>query len=298
MGGTPFELQTSVEAVPGRPGSYRAEVTGAWNAPILPHGGILTALALRAMAHELSESEKRLRSVTTVFAAQVLPGAVEIDVTVLRRGRAMSQVTATLRMAGAEAGHTSVGIFGVARPGYEFTDIVPPDVPGPGSCRSMRDPLPEGTVDARPFRAASFWQQVEARWAKGHSPWEHWVPTTSERATWLRFDEPPFTDDGILDPLAVVALCDTMPGAVGERVGPGQPMWFAPSADLTVHVLGDATSDWLLANNRARFAGDGYASLELALWDPQQGLVAYGTQMMLFSFPDGPPSPEQRRPPR
>jgi acyl-CoA thioesterase len=161
----------------------------------------------------------------------------------------------------------------------------------------MRDPLPESVVDDRPFRSATFWQQVEARWATGHGPWEDWEPTTSERTTWLRFDEPPLTDGGILDPLALVALCDTMPGAVGERMGPGQPLWFAPSADLTVHLLGDATSEWLLAHNRARFAGDGYASLELTLWDPGTGLVAYGTQMMLFSFPDGPPAPEQARPP-
>jgi hypothetical protein len=30
----------------------------------------------------------------------------------------------------------------------------------------------------------------------------------------------------------------------------------------------------------------------MALWDPDPaiGLVAYGTQMMFFSFPDGPPA--------
>ena len=52
-----------------------------------------------------------------------------------------------------------------------------------------------------------------------------------------------------------------------------------------------------LAHNLARHAGDGYASVEMDLWDPDHGLVAYGTQMMFFSFPDGPPSPEQLRTP-
>jgi acyl-CoA thioesterase len=125
----------------------------------------------------------------------------------------------------------------------------------------------------------------------GHLWWDDWVPTTSEQAKWLRFDEPPLTDAGVLDHLALVALCDTMPGSVGERTGPNKPLWMAPSADLTVHLLGGASSEWLLAHTRARHAGDGYASLEMALWDPATGLVAYGTQMMLFSFPDGPPSP-------
>ncbi len=55
-------------------------------------------------------------------------------------------------------------------------------------------------------------------------------------------------------------------------------------------------SPWLLGHNRAHHAGEGYASVEMELWDPALGLVAYATQMMFFSFPDGPPLPEQRRP--
>lgn len=72
--------------------------------------------------------------------------------------------------------------------------------------------------------------------------------------------------------------------------------WLPPSADLTVHVLGEARSEWVLARNRARFAGDGYASAEMELWDPELGLVAYGTQVMFFSFPEGAPPPELLRP--
>jgi len=52
-----------------------------------------------------------------------------------------------------------------------------------------------------------------------------------------------------------------------------------------------------VGHNRARHAGDGYASVEMELWDPAHGLVAYATQMMFFSFPDGPPAPERLRPP-
>lgn len=296
MGTTPFERQTSIEAIPDRPGLYRAEVTGEWNAPILPQGGVLAALAARAMDRELSNPRQSLRSITTVFAAQVPPGPVEIGASVVRRGKAMSQVTATLRSVGADAGHTSMAVFGAVRPGFEFTDVVPPVVPAPEHCPSLRDPPPEGVTD-RPFRTASFMQQVEARRAMGHFPWDDWEPTTSDHARWFRFEEPPLTDDGILDPLALVALCDMMPGSVFERMGPGLPQMAVPSADLTVHLLSEATSEWLLAHSRARWAGDGYASLELALWDQAAGLVAYGTQMALFSFPDGPPPPAQLYPP-
>jgi len=66
--------------------------------------------------------------------------------------------------------------------------------------------------------------------------------------------------------------------------------------DLQKADLKLKSSEWLLAHNRARFAGDGYASVDMELWDPARGLVAYGTQMMFFSFPEGPPPSERRRP--
>ena len=57
------------------------------------------------------------------------------------------------------------------------------------------------------------------------------------------------------------------PGAIGQRIGPTDRRWFGPSVDLTVHMLGDCRSQWVLAHNTARWAGDGYASVDMALWD-------------------------------
>src|ERR1700733_7297514 len=121
---TAFAQQTAVEAHPERAGSYRAVLTDQWSAPVLPHGGVVTALALRAMAAELGAPDQSLRSVTTAFAAQVPPGPVDIDVPVLRRGRTMSQLTATVHPTAEEPGHTAMAVFGGTRRGFEFTDIV------------------------------------------------------------------------------------------------------------------------------------------------------------------------------
>jgi acyl-CoA thioesterase len=293
MGDSPFARQTTVVADPERTGRWRGELSAAWAAPVQPQGGLVAAVAARAMAAALADGEQRLRSISTVFAAPVRSGPVEIDVTLLRRGRSMSQATATVRTPGADAGATSVAVFGTARVGFEFTDVEPPVVPPPEACPSFRDPAPAGFASGPPF---PWWDHVEGRRAVGHAPWDDWHPTTSERAYWYRFDEPPTVAGGRLDPIAVVTLCDTMPGAVAERMGPGTPVWYPPSADQTVHLVGDAGPGWLLCHNRARWAGDGYASVEMTLWDPERGLVAYATQMMLFTFPDGPPSPAERRP--
>ena len=105
-------------------------------------------------------------------------------------------------------------------------------------------------------------------------------------------------DDGRLDPLAVVTMCDTMPGAVSERIGRRTQMYLPPSCDLTVHLLGDARTEWMLAVNRARYAGDGYASTEMEIWDGNcERLVAYATQQMFFVFPEGPAAARRARPP-
>ncbi len=137
-----------------------------------------------------------------------------------------------------------------------------------------------------------FWDRlVEGRIGLGPPPvGGPTSPDRAERVMWYRFDQSPFLDDGTLDPLALVVLADTMPGAVSEKVGRPTGSWFAPSVDLTVHLLDHCRSGWVLAHNRARFAGDGYASADMALWDcgedgtDRPRLVAYATQLFLFSF--------------
>jgi acyl-CoA thioesterase len=278
---------TTVE--PAGDGRYRAELDERWNLRPLPQGGIVTALAVRAMERELGHDEQRPRTLHTTFAAQVAHGPLDVEVEVLRRGRSMSHVRAEVRNPGSARGHLTTCVFGATREGFDFTDLAPPEViPPPAGCPSFRDPPPPGV---EPFEPMPFWSElVEGRAVLGHAPWEGYEPDRAEEAMWYRFDEPPLLDDGRLDPLALIVLADTMPGAVGERIGPTDRQWFAPSIDLTVHLLDDCRSTWVLAHNRARFAGDGYASADMALWDcgddgsAPPRLVTYATQLFLFSF--------------
>ncbi len=283
-----FALETRVEAA--GEGLYAANISEAWNLRPLPQGGLVTALALRSMAEELGETDQRLRVLHTTFVAQVTHGPVEIQVEVLRRGRSVSQLRAEVANAGADRGHVTTAVYGSPRQGFNFVDLdPPPPVPPPDACRSFRDPLPPGVEGFSPM---PFWStRVEGRSALGHTPWETYEPGRAERALWYRFDEPPFLDDGTIDPLSLVVLIDTMPGAAGEKIGPQPRPWFAPSIDLTVHLLDECRSPWVLGHNRARHAGDGYASADMALWDcgpdglEEPRLVAYATQLFLFTYP-------------
>src|SRR3546814_4221535 len=164
-----------------------------------------------------------------------------------------------------------------------------PDVAGPEGVRGFRDPLPDGIDfewERDPF---PFWAEViESRPVIGRPPWEDFEAGPGEVAYWYRFDDPPLTGDGSLDIAGAIVMCDTMPGSVGQKLGPDAGEWFAPSVDYTLHVFGPAPPGWLLAHLRARHAGHGYASLDCALWDPSgpdgPRLVAYATQVMLFAF--------------
>lgn len=303
-----FAAQTTLAADPEVAGRYHVDVSADWNCPIVPQGGIMSALAARAMGLELAGSEpggngsgadasasagQTLRSLTTVYAAPVPAGPVTVDVAVLRRGRSISQLSATVRVAGdPDAGHTSLGVFGRDRTGFSFTDVARPHVPAPDECPSFRDPPPDGVeMTGEPFK---FWALLEGRPASGHAPWDDYMPTGSDVATWQRFDHPPRRADGSLDPLMLVCMADTMPSSVSERMGRIDTMWAPPSADLTVHLLGAPQSEWILCHKRARWAGQGYASIEMALWDadPAVGLVAHACQVMYIVFPDGPPPPD------
>jgi acyl-CoA thioesterase len=265
-------------------GRYRAELGHDWDLVAVPQGGVIASLALRAAGLEIDDPAQVLRTSTTVFAGQAAAGALEIDVQVLRRGRSAAQVLSTIRNEGAQAGATVLAVFGSPRQGPSFVDVAPPDVPPPTACRSYRDPIPAGSELDAPL---PFWTRVEGRGALGHPPWAQHEPTTSDVATWLRFDDPPLTRDGSLDPLGILTLADRMPGCVGEMTGHRGPPWFAPSADLTVHFLESTRTEWLLAHDRARWADDGWASAESLIWDENGTLVAYATQMMLFTYLGG-----------
>lgn len=280
------ELQ--LEPVPGDPRRFTTTITERWELAVVPQGGIVAAVAARAMADLLGHPDQTLRSLSAVFAGRVAKGPVEVHVDVLRAGRSMSQLTATVRNPGADAGLTAIAVFGSGRRGGTFTDLVMPEVEPPDALRGYRDPVPEGVDFEFDGEPRPFWESiVECRPATGRPPWEPFEDGPADVVYWYRLDDPPVRDDGALDPLAAIVLCDTMPGAVGQKLGPTLGNWFGPSADFTIHLLGTARPGWLLAHNRARHAGDGYASVDMALWDPtDRTLVAYATQMMFFSFFD------------
>jgi acyl-CoA thioesterase len=231
--GSPGWDDLDVTPAPGRPGTFTAEIDDRWMLAVVPQGGVVAAIAARAMAATLDLPEQALRSLSAVFAGQVATGPIEIDVTLLRRGRSMSQLRASVRNPGASAGLDAIAVFGASRRGFEFTELTFPEVPGPEGLRSFRDPVPEGVDFEFDRPPMPLWEEIiETRPAVGRPPWEPHEDGPAEAVYWYRFDTPPVLDDGTLDPAGAIVLCDTMPGAVAQKMGP-DTAWFGPSADFT-----------------------------------------------------------------
>ena len=275
-----------IEAVPGERNRFRACISDVWMLAVVPQGGVVAAIAQRAMAAALDDPSQQLRTMSSVFAGQVAAGELIIEVELLRRGRSMSQLQATVRNPDASAGLTALAVFGAERRGFDFIEVAPPDVAGPEGLRSFRDGVPEGIDFTFERDQMPFWERiVETRPAVGRAPWEPFEEGPSDVVSWHRFDDPPLDAAGRLDVAGPIVVCDTMPGSVGQKMPPEAGTWFAPSVDYTFHYFGSTAPGWLLAHGRARWAGEGYASIELTLWDEQLTKpVAYGTQVMFFAF--------------
>jgi hypothetical protein len=99
-------------------------------------------------------------------------------------------------------------------------------------------------------------------------------------------------DDGRLDPLAILTMCDTMPGRSANA-------WAAAAAATGSRRAATSRAHARRRAHRMDPRGQplpprvgGYASAEMEIWDGTcEHLVAYATQQMVFVFPDGPPRP-------
>ena len=120
------------------PGRFACTLPGHWDY-LLPSGGVLTTVCLRAIAAELAELAEpaesagfglRPLSATAIFCSPVSAGAIEVGVTILRRGKIATQARASL-FAGDVLCLEVQATFGRDRPLVEVTMHGPPVVDNP-----------------------------------------------------------------------------------------------------------------------------------------------------------------------
>lgn len=278
-----FVDATRVRRVHGIERRYGALLTHEWDAPVFPSGGVVAALAVRAMEIELDEPRQRLRSFSTMFVSTVDAGEIELAVERLRIGKRMSQLRADARNPGrTEPGHVTTAAFGESREGFEFAYAGAPEAGPPDDYPGFAEPPP-----GVPAWRSRFFENIDVRRVRMHASFETaWEGGRAETIRWMRYRVAPRLADGRIDPLSLIALADTMPPAVGQHHGPGFPFYHAPSVDLSMKFFADTEEEWALVRVISHWAGDGYASADVTLWDAARRLLAHGTQLMLIRFPD------------
>ena len=285
----PADLAADTAVERRGPGRFACTLPRHWDF-LLPSGGVLTTIGLRAIAAELGlqpglaglDDGTRPVSATATFCSPLAAGPLTIEVTVLRRGSLATQARAAVSAAGGELGLELLATFGRERPGVEASLTGAPEVSPPEQLPTI-DPADQSFV---PPLIRNF----DHRRAIGSAWWQPHTWTRGDRSGyWYRYLRPQRLPDGRLDPLALPPLIDTMAPSMSTMIGPQALSFLAPSLDLTIHFLRDTASEWLLTHAHCRGLRGGYATADIEIWDLDGHLVAFGAQMMLLRRRGPPP---------
>ncbi len=253
------EIQVS-EAGPGR---YLGQVHPSWNIGQNPNGGYLLSLAVAAMRRAAPGHPDPL-SVTVHYLRPGLPGqACDIETRVIRTGRTMSTVQASLVQEGSPRLVAMAALGDLATQTQATLSLPVPAIPPPDQC-PQRSGDEQGVglplLDRLDIRLHP--DQCRAG-AAGEALVSGWIRFRDAR-------EP--------DSLAALLFADTFPPAVFGLLG---VVGWVPTVELTVHVRRRPAPGWMLGRFHTRDLVDGRIIEDGALWDSQGHLVVQSRQLAL-----------------
>jgi acyl-CoA thioesterase len=251
--------------VVGSDGQFSATLSDQWEI-WGPNGGYLAAIALRA-AGEAAEIA-RPRSFYCHFLSSPAFGPVEVEVTVLKRGRRAESFSVSMTQEGKAVLHALVKTA-TDGPGYEHQHPVMPGVPPPEEVEAYE------WVPAPGDPAFRFWENVERRRVP---------PAAGDRSPvvreWTRFRPVPCFEDPFLDAARSLILLDTFgfPAAY-QRYRSWD--YLAPNLDtsLWLHRF-NPSCEWLLVDHECTIAGDGLMGVSGRIWDTDGALLATGAAQL------------------
>lgn len=269
-------MQRLVDATtltPAGDSAFTAEIGEGWGQGRATFGGLLTAFALRA-AESLVPDGRPVRSVLVDFVGPASEGPVRVEATLLRSGRALTQVEARVIQ-----GDAPVAIVVAAYGASRQTAVRWPAAPG------VEQPDRDGLM-AFPYLPGItpvFTQHFDYRWATDRLPFTG--ADLPDIRGWVRE-----RDGGPVDAAAVLAFIDSWPAPVLSMVaGPVPASTVTWMVDFVgTDALGASGDDWWFFHGTTVAAGDGYADIEGRLTTEDGRLVAVSRQLAAeFSRPAG-----------
>ena len=252
-------------------GVVRFDIGDDWLQGRTCYGGLISALAVQAMRDQAGNAwpaDVGLRALQTCFVGPVAPGAMRVQVQLLRQGRHVCQVQAQV-LQGEQVAAVLLGVFSADRP-----STLPQRLPQRPAPRHEAEALP--APPARPLGAPVFLQHFDMRWAEGPAPYTggqgwstciHMRLNTAEAAA-------------ISSEMQTVLLADLSPTPVIGHLR-------QPSANSSVSwalelrpVIPGPPEGWWRADNESLMVDGGYVNQSARLWAPGGQLAAYGYQVV------------------
>jgi acyl-CoA thioesterase len=264
-----FDDDTRVTpAGPTEDAAFAGQVHPAWNIGDNPNGGYLLALVAQALRQRTPAHPDPL-SITVHYLRPGLPGQpCRIHTQLLRSGRTLSTVRATLSQDGSARLEVlaAMGSLGAPEASPQLT-LPPPEMPSPDACLPRSAPA-QGV-------ALPILQRLDLRLHPDDA--RPGAVGAARLRGWVRF-----IDGREPDALACLLLCDAFPPAVFGLLG---LVGWVPTIELTVHLRARPAPGWMIGRFTAQDLADGRVIEDGALWDARGRLVAQSRQLALVRQP-------------
>lgn len=278
-----FEAGSAVSARDGEEGVYDAELGEGWRIGGGVNGGVLLAIAGRALAAEFGAADGDRPShpdplaISAYYLTPGVPGPATVRTSVVRRGRAVSTGQVSLLQDDGRGGEVErvrfLATYGdlASVDGDLTTSAQPPDLPPPDRCVSAAQAPPDF------LKHASLLQRLDMRLDPATTGWAMGQPSGNGVIRgWLRM-----ADGREPDPLMLLLAVDALPPVAFEL---GLPGW-TPTLELTAHVRARPAPGWLRVNLTNRTLAGGFLEEDAEVWDSEGRLVALSRQLARASVP-------------
>ncbi|MDW3220847.1 MAG: thioesterase family protein [Acidimicrobiales bacterium] len=257
-----FDADTAVTALGDD--RYGTTLLDRWNIVAGPNGGYLAALIARSMTETIADPARGLRSLTVHFLARPEFDEAEISVDVIRSGRSLSTVHATMTQ-GDRPICSAIAAFSIpwesAVAGWSVPLSAHADDEGVDH-DSVRPPVARNWT-GHPITDAPFFS------GEGSSRVGQWIRAAEPRP---------------LDAIELVAIADALPPAGFPRMTERAAM---PTVDLTVHIRASLPLDPAPPDERVyaecttRHVADGFADEDCDIWSSDGRLLAQSRQLAI-----------------
>ena len=261
------EFVQATAVAPRGDGVYDAEIAAGWDIAGNANGGYLMALAARAMGDAVGRPPL---SLTAHYLAPGRVGPVEIDVDIVRAGRRMAVVRATVRSFDS-AVMALLGTFSEQpepdEAGPSVVVAAPPDLPTIDECARGGPPASAG--------ASGFGDRVVCRYHPDDTGFAIGEPSGQALVRgWFEFE-----DHSHVDAYGLLVAADAF-APVCFQV-PQLPVSWAPTLELTAHIRERPAPGPLRVRFSSRFIQNGMFEEDGEVWDSRGVLVALSRQIAL-----------------